>query len=242
MEQANEKHTVDRSHNSRNALDWVGTYKGVLPCADCEGMETTLVLFAEGAYKKTITYLGKETEGTIAKGNFEWDDTGSKIKIKESTGSERWYAVGEDVLFHLDNTGKRIQGDLAEKYVLQKVITDSKLEGKTWQLVELMGEEVAMAPGNTYPNITFNSERSQAVGNNGCNRFMGSYELKSGNRIAFGNIASTLMACENMDKASRFNEVLQEADNYAISGDTLLSLNKARMAPLARFKAQPGVE
>ena len=27
---------------AQNSLDVVGTYKGVLPCADCEGMETTI--------------------------------------------------------------------------------------------------------------------------------------------------------------------------------------------------------
>ena len=25
------------SHNAKNSLDYIGTYKGILPCADCEG-------------------------------------------------------------------------------------------------------------------------------------------------------------------------------------------------------------
>ena len=25
-------------HNSQNSLDWSGTYKGIIPCADCEGI------------------------------------------------------------------------------------------------------------------------------------------------------------------------------------------------------------
>jgi hypothetical protein len=39
-----------------------------------------------------------------------------------------------------------------------------------------------------------------------------------------------------MEKEVAFMEVLQKADNYAIQGKTL-SLNKARMAPLAKFEA-----
>ena len=31
-------------HNAENSLDIAGVYKGVLPCADCEGIETTIVL------------------------------------------------------------------------------------------------------------------------------------------------------------------------------------------------------
>jgi len=44
------------------------------------------------------------------------------------------------------------------------------------------------------------------------------------------------MAClNNMEIESQFLKVLTMADNYNIVGD-LLVLNKARMAPLARFK------
>ena len=35
---------ADAAHNSRNALDWAGTYEGVLPCADCPGIQTRLSL------------------------------------------------------------------------------------------------------------------------------------------------------------------------------------------------------
>ena len=46
---------------------------------------------------------------------------------------------------------------------------------------------------------------------------------------------STLMACENMEVETELAKVLEQADNYTIEGD-ILSLNKARVAPLARFK------
>ena len=31
-------------HNSQNSLDWEGVYKGILPCADCDGIETEIVI------------------------------------------------------------------------------------------------------------------------------------------------------------------------------------------------------
>jgi heat shock protein HslJ len=47
---------------------------------------------------------------------------------------------------------------------------------------------------------------------------------------------STKMFCDQMEVENGFNEALIAADNFTVSGDNL-SLNKARMAPLARFKA-----
>ena len=36
---------------------FVGTYKGVLPCASCAGIETTLELAADGHYTLTTLFL-----------------------------------------------------------------------------------------------------------------------------------------------------------------------------------------
>ena len=48
-----------------------------------------------------------------------------------------------------------------------------------------------------------------------------------------GNVASTMMACpDNIE--DEFKKILYTTDNLSTDGQTL-SLNKARMAPLARF-------
>jgi heat shock protein HslJ len=45
------------------------------------------------------------------------------------------------------------------------------------------------------------------------------------------------MACaEGMETEQAFNEVLGMVDNYSLNGEQL-TLNRARMAPLARFEA-----
>ena len=55
--------------------------------------------------------------------------------------------------------------------------------------------------------------------------------------VAFGdNMGMTMMACPDMAIEMDFMEAMRRADNYAVSTDEL-SLNKARMAPLARFSA-----
>ena len=70
----------------------------------------------------------------------------------------------------------------------------------------------------------------------GCNSVSGAYELRNGMRLRFTNMASTMMACPDMELEREFFNVLDMTDNFACDGKTLF-LHKARMAPLARFEA-----
>ena len=60
---------ISDEHNAQNSLDWSGIYTGVLPCADCEGIETTIILKSDNTYLKTEKYLG-ENEVFESEGNF----------------------------------------------------------------------------------------------------------------------------------------------------------------------------
>jgi heat shock protein HslJ len=107
---------------------------------------------------------------------------------------------------------------------------------KKWKLIELRGQPVADIINGKMPFIQLLKTDSRYVGTAGCNGIGGTYTLTGNNRIQFSRGMSTMMACEHMEIEQGLVEVLQMADNYSISGNTL-SLNKARMAPLARFEA-----
>lgn len=109
----------DNAHNANNALDWNGTYSGVLPCADCQGIETTIILNHDGSYQISQNYLGKEDGYFESQGQLSWDDAGSTITL-ENEGGANQYFVGENVLFKLDMNGEKAQGELAEHYQLKK--------------------------------------------------------------------------------------------------------------------------
>lgn len=107
-------------HNAVTSLDFMGTYEGILPCADCEGSQTVIELGVGNSYVKRITYLGKENSEVIeTQGTFSWNDEGNTITL-DSEPAPNQYFVGENVLFHLDMDGNRITGDLADKYRLNK--------------------------------------------------------------------------------------------------------------------------
>ena len=110
-------------HTSQIALDWAGTYEGVLPCADCEGIRTLLTITYELTYELETQYLGRSEEVFKRSGAFSWDDLGRTITLEgiDPSYETNHYQVGEERLFKLDMDGNRIRGEFEERYVLNKV-------------------------------------------------------------------------------------------------------------------------
>lgn len=237
---------VTTDDTSENALDWVGTYQGVLPCASCEGIQTTLTLNQDGSYLLSSTYLG-EAPGEVFEqsGAFQWDTAGQVVQLQHSE-TPLFFQVEENAVRQLDLEGQRITGPLAEHYRLSKVAADTAainnaIAGFTdidWQLTELQGEVIALDKG-VY--IHFVADGS-VYGYAGCNQFSGRWQ-QDNQRIVLGQLAVTMRACTEplMQLEQVFLAQLAVADNYSLA-DGRLSLNKARMAPLARFAAQAVVD
>lgn len=222
-------------HNSMIALDWSGTYHGVVPCADCEGIETKILLTDDLSYQLERIYLGKSDQIFLSEGTFFWSDDGSRIQLNNVDPSHApgTYQVGENRLFQLDMDGNRIEGDLADRYVLTKVFDN--LSGLHWELIELGGTKIDNNSETLRtPELHFISEENRISGNAGCNQYSGMYEIKSENGISFVEIASTKMACNQMEIENKFFNALERADNYTLNHDTL-SLKQSEQVNLARF-------
>jgi uncharacterized lipoprotein NlpE involved in copper resistance len=115
---------IPTADNSYNSIEWEGEYKGVIPCADCEGIEVSLTLNDDLTYRMSQTYIGKGGEPVLLEGSFKWDEEGSNITldgIREGAQPNK-YKVGEYRLFQLDMNGEVIDGELADKYILEKVM------------------------------------------------------------------------------------------------------------------------
>jgi heat shock protein HslJ len=114
---------------------------------------------------------------------------------------------------------------------------NSEIQETYWKLTELMGKPVLLNESMKREiHIILKKEGNKVIGFSGCNTIMGQYELKEGNRITFSGMASTMMACPDLATESEFNKMLGTVDNYSLKGNTM-TLNKAQMAPLARFEA-----
>ena len=100
----------------------------------------------------------------------------------------------------------------------------SALVGPRWRLVELEGQPSLAGGGAREPHLIFSRDSVDRVaGATGCNSMGGRYEA-DGERIQFSDLFSTKMACveeDRMRQETRFVRVLERADRYSISGDTL---------------------
>lgn len=111
--------------------------------------------------------------------------------------------------------------------------------GKTWKLTELNGQPIQLKNKKNNPYFKLNTEGMRYEGHAGCNGVGGTFEIKPDiMRIKFNQGMSTMMACEDLETEQLFTKALLAADNYSVNGNTL-TLNKARMAPLAKFVLQP---
>lgn len=108
--------------NSQTALDWTGTYFNVLPCASCEGIETWLTLNPDQSFELKTNYLGlNDAREEIFTGKFTWNEGGSIIQLLGLIGDTPGkYKVGENQIWHLDQEGNKIEGQLADRYILHK--------------------------------------------------------------------------------------------------------------------------
>lgn len=121
VEEVVETQQVPDMHTSQISLDWQGVYKGVLPCADCEGIAVEIILNDDYTYEIKRVYLGKDDKAFKEAGTFKWTEDGGSIVLKEKVkGSPTLFKVGENYLLHLDQDGEKIEGELAEMYVLRK--------------------------------------------------------------------------------------------------------------------------
>lgn len=231
---------ADAAHTSKNSLDWNGTYRGVLPCADCEGIDMVLSLWPDNRYSLQRRYKGKSTDIITTTGILTWNADSNSISVADD-GQITQFKVTENQLIMLDMSGNQITGLLADHYKLTKV-AEATLRETYWKLTELMGKPVAKTRNEAHIILKENPDDTSAMtgrvnGSSGCNRMTGGYELKDLNRIRFTQMAGTMMACiDGMELEREFLDVLGKVDSYTVTGTTL-HLNHARMAPLAKFEA-----
>ncbi|HTN08318.1 copper resistance protein NlpE N-terminal domain-containing protein [Agriterribacter sp.] len=218
------------SHTSQNSLDWQGAYYGVTPCASCPGIETELTLTGDQNYVLTRKYIDRAVTDTV-KGKFNWKGNQIKLKGIKSGDAPSMYKVEEGKIRQLDMKGAGITGQLAKNYVLIKN-GNLSVENKRWKLIELYGKPIKGTPEAHY--IIFHAKDGKIEAKANCNVIFNNYKIRNQYQLIITPGITTLMACpDNIEQ--ELVKVLAEADNLSVN-ETNLSLNKARMAPLARFE------
>lgn len=110
--------------------------------------------------------------------------------------------------------------------------SDKPLEGVTWKLWELSGNEISPAGEADPVTITFDPATGQVSGFSGVNRFHGSYTIDD-SVISFGPVISTRMAGapELMELESAFLKFVSTDVDFEITdGRLALAINETEIA------------
>jgi heat shock protein HslJ/mannose-6-phosphate isomerase-like protein (cupin superfamily) len=108
----------------------------------------------------------------------------------------------------------------------------------TWVAVELTGTPVPLTPAERQPSLRFVAG-GRVGGTDGCNRIQATYTV-TGDRIAFGPIAATRMACPGTESlAGRFEAALKGAQRWRLASGRLQLFGQDD-ALLVAFEARRG--
>ena len=191
-------------HNSRNSLDWAGTYEGVLPCAHCPGTRTRLTLNQDGSYLLVTQRQGSQSAERSVGGIFRWHSSGNTITL-DKRGGRQQFAVGEGRLMLLYPGGAAAQPPAAN-LVLTLVAPTSpggdlkhQLELYRWTLVaatDANNRRIGGLPPGQDRRVQFSFADSRLSVQGPCNRFVAGYQITSANQLNINAGATTRMACD----------------------------------------------
>ena len=92
-------------------------YDGVLPAADCPGIQTTLTLYKDGSFQLNEVYLERDTAFT-QQGTFKVEN--GVLTLLETGDTPRYFRLEENAAVMLTKDQKPITGALAAHYILRK--------------------------------------------------------------------------------------------------------------------------
>jgi copper homeostasis protein (lipoprotein) len=111
------------------------------------------------------------------------------------------------------------------------------LERTHWMLASLGASATPIAKTQTEPYLAFGESPGRVAGSGGCNRLAGSY-TQAGEKLTFGPIAGTRMACmAGLEVESALHAALTATAAFRIAGDRLELLD-ATGAVLATFQGR----
>lgn len=96
---------------------------------------------------------------------------------------------------------------------------ENALEEK-WELTEMDGEAVEDLFPQSHPTIEFKVKENQVAGFAGCNQYHGQLILDE-SYLKIVGVAATKKACPLLDEEEEFLAILQEVDQYQLSGKEL---------------------
>ncbi|WP_010420820.1 copper resistance protein NlpE N-terminal domain-containing protein [Anaerophaga thermohalophila] len=214
-----------------------GIYSGTLPCLDCPGIETTIVINSDGTYHLSRTYIDKRISPIEESGNIYKTEKNGKYLLESNNYNKTYILIHKEGLMLLDQNGDKIKSQPNDQYILYRKQSSEKqiqniqgqLTGRIWQLEELimLPDEKVKTVEKEKIFLEFSSEEKKISGFAGCNNFFGKYEIPEEGKITLSLLGSTKKFCsETMEIETLFMDMLNNCKHYTLSQDTLVLLNQ----------------
>ena len=113
---------------------------------------------------------------------------------------------------------------------------DSKtLLNDIWVLETLDGQAISVDSQSERPQLEFNLAEKRFTGINGCNNIFGNIKEITNSKLILSDMASTRMACPDMELPNKFNQLFKDIRSYKIE-NLKLTLYGENNKELMQFK------
>ena len=121
------------------------------------------------------------------------------------------------------STGCSTVNGIKPEQVQASAPDENKMEEIEWYMTEVSGTAILTKPGERRPFIKFDGAKKQASGFNGCNNYVGSYEI-SASSLKFGPVAATRRFCEGTanEVEMKFKQALDKTRLWGIKDGLLI--------------------
>lgn len=201
-------------------------FKGSIPSLefDFEGLQ----VFGSGGcnrYTGAFTLEGNVFKAPVLASTMMMCAEANKEDLFTSTlGNEAGLTVSldKDILTFKDNNTTVLEfrkGEPAATLTQAFVAVDNKNLVGTWTVSKIKGDDASKLFGENSATLIY-ADGGAISGNAGCNNYRSNATLE-GNKITFGPMMSTKMACPHLEGEQTFSVILAEPVEAVTNGETL---------------------
>lgn len=110
---------VPDHHTAALSLDYPGVYEGIIPAASGPGIKMTLILHKNNTFELRSEYIDEKEGIFTEKGNYVIN--GNVVTLELPDSEKKYFKVEEGRVRMLTSDQKRVEGALADHYILQQI-------------------------------------------------------------------------------------------------------------------------